>query len=100
MLITLREQLHREHPGGGRWERLAYGLWARMLRSPRLYRFATWAASRTVGRFARRRGWLRRLPPGLRGWTRTRDFPAPAGQRFRDWWRRHGRTGDESGRPA
>jgi L-lactate dehydrogenase complex protein LldF len=87
MLIALREQLHAEPGELGRLEALAYRSWARAMRSPRLYRLGTWLASRTLGRWHRRRGWLRRLPGGLGGWTTSRDFPAPAPQRFRDWWR-------------
>jgi L-lactate dehydrogenase complex protein LldF len=86
LLIKLREQLHHE-PGESGWrERWAYRLWARTLRSPRAYRLLTWLASRTLGRLKRRAGWLRRLPGGLGGWTASRDFPAPAPRRFRDWW--------------
>jgi L-lactate dehydrogenase complex protein LldF len=85
LLIQLREQLRHEPGQLGRLESLAYRAWARAMRSPRLYRLATWLATRTVGRFARG-GWLRRLPGALHGWTQHRDFPAPAPQRFRDWW--------------
>jgi L-lactate dehydrogenase complex protein LldF len=40
-----------------------------------------------LGRLLSRRGRIRRLPPPLSGWTQARDFPAPAKQSFRDWWR-------------
>lgn len=91
MLLKLREQLHHEPGQIGRWESLAYRFWARSLRSPRLYRLGTWLVTRTLGRWLRRTGWLRRLPGGLAGWTAKRDFPAPAAERFRDWWRSEGR---------
>ena len=87
MLVKLRDQLH-DQPGElGRLEMLAYGAWARLMRSPRLFGLATWLATHVVGRLTPQ-GWLRRLPGGLRGWTDTRDFPAPAAERFRDWFRR------------
>ena len=89
MLIQLRDQLHQE-PGQLGWvESMSYRMWARAMRSRWLYGLGTWLATRTVGRMTRD-GWLRRLPFGLRGWTDTRDFPAPAAERFRDWWRREG----------
>lgn len=92
MLITLREQLHHE-PGQLGWiESLAYRAWARSLRSPWLYRLGTWLASRTLGRWKRHTGWFRRLPGGLAGWTAKRNFPAPAPERFRDWWKKEGRN--------
>ncbi len=91
MLVQLREQLHHE-PATSNWlEGLAYRVWARVLRSPRMYRTATWLVSRTLGRLAPS-GWLRRLPGALHGWTAARDFPAPARERFRDWWHAENRT--------
>lgn len=95
LLLRLRDKLHHE-PGGGWLESLAYRAWAALLRRSWSYRLATWAASRTLGRWQRRRGWLRRLPGGLNAWTRARDFPPPAPERFRDWWRREGARGGPS----
>jgi len=93
LLIKLREQLHDEPEQRSRLEDLAYGLWARMLRSPRLYRWSTWLATRTIGRWKRKSPWIKRLPAKLSGWTKSRDFPAPAPERFRDWWRKEGGNG-------
>jgi L-lactate dehydrogenase complex protein LldF len=90
MLIQLREQLHEQPGGTGRLEMLAYRSWAWWLRSPLRYGLATWWATRTIGRWRRATPWLRRLPGQLHGWTVQRDFPAPASERFRDWWRREG----------
>jgi L-lactate dehydrogenase complex protein LldF len=91
MLIKLREQLHDEPGELGRLEALAYRVWARSMRSPLLYRLTTWLATRTAGRIWRKSGWMKRLPGALHGWTRDRDFPAPAPQRFRDWWQEEAR---------
>jgi L-lactate dehydrogenase complex protein LldF len=91
MLIQLREKLHHEPGQLGRLEKLAYRLWAASMRRPRLYRLATWLATRTLGRWSSSR-WLKRLPGELHGWTKKRDFPAPAPERFRDWWRDEGQV--------
>jgi L-lactate dehydrogenase complex protein LldF len=87
MLVRLREQIasRRVNPGG-RLEALAYRLWAGILHRPALYRLATWLATRTLGRLKKNSRWLEKLPGELHGWTASRDFPAPAPQRFRDWW--------------
>lgn len=107
MLIQLREKLHQEPGELGRGEALAYRLWSRTMRSPWIYRLATWLATRALpplARFASRgtisratnhaasaapgdQRWFSRLPGPLAGWTASRDFPAPSAQRFRDWWR-------------
>ena len=92
MLIQLREQLHDEPSASSRFESLAYRLWAAALRRPWLYCLGTWLAARTIGRWNRREPWLRRLPGQLHGWTAKRDFPAPAAERFRDWWTQGGRN--------
>lgn len=86
MLVKLREQLHTATEAKpNRLEGLAYALWARSLRSPWLYRASTWLATR-FSRLRRGGRWIRRLPGPLHGWTGSRDFPAPAASRFRDWW--------------
>ncbi|MCH2124946.1 MAG: LutB/LldF family L-lactate oxidation iron-sulfur protein [Pirellulaceae bacterium] len=92
LLIKLREQLHQEPGQLGFFETAAYRFWARALRSPFAYRIGTWLATRTLGRWKRRSGWLQRLPGKLHGWTQKRDFPAPAPNRFRDWWKHEGRN--------
>src|SRR6478672_3408806 len=91
MLIRLREQLHAEPEQKSRLEALAYGLWAWTLRRPWLYRLGSWLASRTIGRLKGRDPWMSQLPGQLGGWTQKRDFPAPAAERFRDWWKDEGR---------
>jgi L-lactate dehydrogenase complex protein LldF len=89
MLIQLREQLHREPEQKVRLESLGYWLWAVTAKRPWLYRLSTWLATQTIGRFKRASPWIRRLPGQLGGWTQKRDFPAPANERFRDWWRKN-----------
>ena len=91
LLIKLREQLHDEPGQVGRWENLAYRFSALAMRRPFLYRLGTWLATRTVGRWNRKSGWIKKMPGGLGGWTEKRDFPAPAPERFRDWWRNEGK---------
>jgi L-lactate dehydrogenase complex protein LldF len=89
LLIRLREQLHDAPEQKSRWESLGYGLWAATVKRPWLYRLATWLMARTMGRFKRSSPWIRKLPGQLGGWTESRDFPAPASERFRDWWRKN-----------
>ena len=88
MLVQLRELMHKESATHSRLESLAYRFWARTLRSPRLYRLSTWLAARTLGRWNRSAGWIKRLPGRLHGWTGKRDFPSPSEERFRDWWQK------------
>jgi L-lactate dehydrogenase complex protein LldF len=57
-------------------------------------RFAAAERGLLVGRllarlpFVSKAGRIRRLPPPLSAWTRSRDLPAPPAQTFRTWWRR------------
>jgi L-lactate dehydrogenase complex protein LldF len=75
-------------------ERMAMGAAAWTLRSPRRLGLAQRAASGSR-RLVARRGWIRRLPPPLSGWTRTRDAPAPPPESFRAWWARTRGTGHD-----
>jgi L-lactate dehydrogenase complex protein LldF len=91
MLVKLREELHHTPQQQSWLERFAYRTWARTLRSPFLYRLGTWLTTRTLGRWKSKSGWIKRLPGQLGGWTQSRDFPAPAPTRFRDWWEAEGK---------
>jgi L-lactate dehydrogenase complex protein LldF len=84
MLIGLRELQH--HKTRHRGEKWAYWMWKEVLKRPWLYRLALHAA-RLVLRQPAKDGWLRRLPGPGRGWTETRDFPAPAARSFRERWK-------------
>jgi L-lactate dehydrogenase complex protein LldF len=87
MLIGLRELQH--HEKSNRWERMAYSVWAQMLRRPWLYRLAVRMAGLLLRPVATD-GWLSRLPGPGSGWTSVRDFPAPARRPFRDQWKGEG----------
>jgi L-lactate dehydrogenase complex protein LldF len=71
-------------------ERIVMGATSWILRSGRRLGLAQRAASASrvlIGRSGR----IRRLPPPLSGWTKTRDAPAPPPESFRAWWARtHG----------
>jgi L-lactate dehydrogenase complex protein LldF len=85
MLIGLRELEHHHKPRP--LERLAYRLWAGVLRQPWLYRLLLRLARLVLRPFASE-GWLKRLPGPGGGWTSVRDFPAPAAESFRERWKR------------
>jgi L-lactate dehydrogenase complex protein LldF len=87
LLVKNRAALHEQHHVS--WgEEVIYRIWSRLLRSPAWYRWGTRVAARLVPKFAER-GWIRRLPGPLAGWTKSRDFPAPAEQTFREMWKQH-----------
>jgi len=65
-------------------ERLGLKAWAWAAARPALYAWLSRIGAR-IGKWAAgRSGVLRRLPPGGSGWTKGRDFPAPAGKTFRE----------------
>jgi L-lactate dehydrogenase complex protein LldF len=93
VLVHLRGRVVREAKGKG-WksklagERLAMQAMARTFNSRRRYEAAQRAARIGAWPLSRDGRVERSLPGPLRGWTRSRDLPAPAAETFRDWWRR------------
>jgi L-lactate dehydrogenase complex protein LldF len=84
MLIELRSE-NVERAVAPRGERSVFGLFARLLARPRLYRLAV-----RLGRLAQRPfttgGAIRRLPGLFGEWTRTRDLPPVAPRTFTERW--------------
>ena len=66
--------------------RLVLSLWARMVKTPRLYRFVNRHLMGTLALFGRKSGRFRWLPLAG-GWTVARDLPAPQGKTFMDLYR-------------
>jgi L-lactate dehydrogenase complex protein LldF len=85
MLLRLRADAVREgkyHPA----EKAAMQSYALAMKNPALYR-AGGSLARLGSRLLGRKGRIRRLPPPLHLWTRSRDFPQPHGDKsFAEWW--------------
>ena len=93
LLLELRSEVVRAkgREGSGRLEKLAFRLWAWMMRHPLLYEMAGTLGACAVPDSSGN-GWLSRAP-GLTGvgplkaWLSQRDLPAPAPKSFRQLWR-------------
>jgi L-lactate dehydrogenase complex protein LldF len=85
MMRHWREREYERHlqPATYRW---GLGVWAFFARRPALYQWVTGLAMRVLGNLGHRRGRFHALPLAG-GWTKYRDFPAPAGQTFHEMWR-------------
>jgi L-lactate dehydrogenase complex protein LldF len=69
----------------GRGEKLAFRAWQETMLRPWLYRAAGRLAALATS-LVSRRGRIRRLPPPLDAWTRSRDFPGFARRSFVEQW--------------
>jgi len=65
-------------------ERLGLRLWAWAAQRPQIYALGTWWAARYLRFLGGGLKRITRLPLAGRGWTLTRDFPAPPGKTFRE----------------
>jgi L-lactate dehydrogenase complex protein LldF len=92
-LLELRCEVKTEdqREGRGRWEKLAFRLFAWLMRHPRLYEMA----GRMASLFApsAKGGWIRSVPglmrfPPLKAWIDERDLPPAPARSFREMWRR------------
>ncbi len=71
-------------------ERLAIAAWAFAVKRPALYAFLSGIGARVAKWMGGREGLIHSLP-GLDGWTKGRDMPAPAGRTFRELYRQKAR---------
>jgi L-lactate dehydrogenase complex protein LldF len=93
MLLALREKLAYGDPQwqvepASRSEGLAYRGWSWFIRSRRAYELGLKLAAAGQRLLPRKNGMLRRLPPPLNGWTRSRDLHPLADETFIARWRR------------
>jgi L-lactate dehydrogenase complex protein LldF len=84
MLIELRREVNDERIAP-RAERVVFGLLARVLASPRLFRLAARAARLAQRPFARA-GTIRSVSLLFGHWTRSRDLPTVAERTFHERW--------------
>jgi L-lactate dehydrogenase complex protein LldF len=84
MLIMMRNDLRRMNQIPLTY-RLGFAVWAKVMKSPRLYRLAN-----RLGRFGLLmeafQGWVDRIPPAGNPWTDVRDLPVPAARPFNRIW--------------
>ena len=86
LLRQWRDQIHRQGLNNlkTRW---GLAIWAFAAKRPGLYHNVTamkmWELSLGAGKSNKYR-----YLPGLSGWTKTRDFPAPEGGTFMSKWKR------------
>src|SRR5438270_9921837 len=92
ILLELRAEVKKAQARdtSAKLERLAYRVWAWVMRHPRIYEMAGMAAGSLAPEAAN--GYIRSAPPLLnhgpiRGWLSQRDLPAPAPKSFRQMWR-------------
>jgi L-lactate dehydrogenase complex protein LldF len=93
MLLALREKLAYGDPQwqvepASRAEGLAYKGWSWIIRHRRLYELGLKLAAAGQKLLPQEKGMLRRLPPPLQGWTRSRDMHPLAGETFMERWRK------------
>ncbi|ODS52862.1 MAG: iron-sulfur cluster-binding protein [Acidobacteria bacterium SCN 69-37] len=94
MLLTLRAKGVDEGRAPS-WIGQGLAMFRRVAARPWLFGAAGRAAAFGT-RLLASRGWIRRLPGPLAGWTASRDFPVMAGDSFQDRWKKR-QTGKPGG---
>jgi L-lactate dehydrogenase complex protein LldF len=92
MLLALRAKLADGDPDWGvtrasRSEKAVFKMWSWMIRSRTVYSFFLRMAAFGQKFFPTSNGMIRRLPPPLHGWTRSRDIKPLASKSFIRRWR-------------
>src|SRR5262249_57717063 len=97
VLLALRADVKKAEAreGQGKLERLAFRIWAWVMRHPRIYEMAGMAAGSLAPES--KDGYIGKAPPWMnagpgRRWLSQRDLPAPAPKSFRQMWRTRPRS--------
>jgi L-lactate dehydrogenase complex protein LldF len=85
LMRTWRERAYEAGHGSFK-SRMALGLWSYAAKRPALYHVLARYGIAIAGALGRSRGRFRYLPMA-RGWTTSRDFPAPQGRTFQQLWK-------------
>ena len=93
MLLALRAKLAEGDSGWGvkpvdRTEALMFSIWSWLLRHRPVYDLVIKLAGLGQKVLPQKRGMLRRLPPPMNGWTRSRDIRPIAAESFIQRWRK------------
>lgn len=93
ILLDLRSEVKKQEARERTWgptqpnlEKLAFMMWAWLMRHPKLFELAGTAAQALLPA-DRDGGWVQSMPGPLKAWTKWRDFPPPANKSFRQLWR-------------
>jgi L-lactate dehydrogenase complex protein LldF len=92
MLLELRHQAAERAPGrspgkSGLRERFTWKAWRFGMSGRGRFDLGARLARLALAPFSRR-GWARRAPPPVSGWTSSRDFPSPARESFGKRWKK------------
>lgn len=79
-------------------ERVIFKLWTVGLRYGWTYRLSQIAQRIGLRLMKDKQGWIKTLPPPVSGWTKQRDFPAPAKEDFRTVYKRYREQQRQTGR--
>jgi L-lactate dehydrogenase complex protein LldF len=95
MMRQWREREFLQSPQGSR-PKLLLRCWSFLAQNPPLYRAAAGVAAHILSLLAGKRGRFSALP-FAGGWTKYRDFPAPAPRTFQSLWRERQRRKERDG---
>ena len=88
MLLALRREVKKAETRDHHLhlEKLGFRVWSWVMQRPKLFEQLGFFAQAVLPSTSTNE-WISFLPGPLRAWTRTRDFPPPAPQSFRQLWR-------------
>ncbi len=96
LLIKHRQKIVEEEKRTEALERIAMKGFEAAASNPSLYKVGSKVAPLAMSPFTKE-GYVTEGPGPLKAWTRSRDFPAPEKERFRDWYRKRKKGGGEHG---